>query len=344
MEIPKKRVTRNDVAKEAGVSPATVSYVVNNGPRPVALETKQRILDAIERLGYHPNAVARSLRLQRTSILGLILPDTQNPYFAEVIRGVEKVTFERGFSLLLCHSDYTLEREIHYTSVLQAERTAGVLWFPATGDSIPAQMLNEYGIPFVILDRIVGDFDFPAVITNNYHGGYLAAQHLIQLGHRRIGCIARPIDLYHSQERVRGFRAALSDYGVSIEEHYIVRGGFQISDGRSAAHQLFNLAPPPSAIFTYNDFMAIGALRAAWDRQLGIPQDISIVGFDDIPQASYTYPALTTVRQPKFEMGHLGAELLLSIITDDETFLKPPAPLEVELVVRESTGPLLKGE
>jgi LacI family transcriptional regulator len=340
MDSSKRRVTRNDVAIEAGVSPATVSYVINNGPRPVAVETRQRVLEAIDRLGYHPNAVARSLRLQRTTILGLILPDTQNPYFAEVIRGVEKVTFERGFSLMLCHSDYTLEREIHYTHVLQTERTAGVLWFPATGDPQPAKMLQEYGIPFVILDRIVGDPDFPAVITNNFRGGYLATQHLIQVGHRRIGCIARPIDLYHSQERVRGFQAALSDYGIPFDERYVVRGGFQLADGRSAAYQLFDLYPPPTAIFAYNDFMAIGALRAARDRQLQIPQDISIVGFDDIPQSSYTFPALTTVRQPKFEMGYHGAELLLSIINGNETPAEARQPLEVELIIRDSTGPV----
>jgi LacI family transcriptional regulator len=338
MELPRRRVTRNDVAKEAGVSPATVSYVINNGPRPVATETRQKVLEAIQRLGYHPNAVARSLRLQRTSIIGLILPDTQNPYFAEVIRGVEKVTFERGFSLMLCHSDYILEREIHYTNVLQTERTAGVLWFPATGDPQPASMLREYDIPFVILDRIVGDYNYPAVITNNFRGGYLATQHLIQLGHRRIACIARPIDLYHSQERVRGYQAALSDYGIPIDEKYIVRGGFQLADGRSAAYHLLELDPAPTSIFAYNDFMAIGALRAARDLQLQIPEDVSIVGFDDIPQSSYTYPSLTTVRQPKFEMGHHGAELLLSIITGAELPSHAGQPLEVELIVRESSA------
>ena len=340
MDQPKNRVTRDDVAREAGVSPATVSYVINNGPRPVATETRQRVEAAIDRLGYHPNAVARSLRLQRTSILGLILPDTQNPYFAEVIRGVEKVTFEKGYSLMLCHSDYDPKREVHYTNVLQTERTAGVLWFPATSDPQPAYMLKEYGIPFVLLDRIVGDPSYPAVITNNFRGGYLAVQHLIQLGHRRIGCIARPIDLYHSQERVRGYQAALSDHGIPIDESYIVRGGFHLADGHAAASQLFDLDPPPTAIFAYNDFMAIGALRAAPDHHLSIPDDISIVGFDDIPQSSYTYPALTTIRQPKFDMGQHGAELLLSIITAGDLPSHAGQPLEVELIRRESTAPV----
>ncbi|HEX9639478.1 MAG TPA: substrate-binding domain-containing protein, partial [Acidobacteriota bacterium] len=174
-----------------------------------------------------------------------------------------------------------------------------------------------------------------------------ATSHLIELGHRRIGCIARPTDLSHSQERIRGYRAALRDHGLAADDSLMARGGFRIENGRQAALRLLDLDPAPTACFAYNDIMAIGALRAAHERGLRVPQDFSIVGFDDIEQAAYTCPALSTIAQPKFDMGRRGAELLLSLITDGSSAggsdRGPPAgaeaPLPIRLVVRESSGP-----
>lgn len=333
-----KRITRDEVAQEAGVSPATVSYVINNGPRPVSPDTYQKVKQAIEKLGYKPNAVARSLRLKRASILGLILPDTHNPYFAEVVRGVEQVAFEHGFSLLLCHSDYSPERELHFANVLLAERVAGVLWFPASQEAETARFLTEYDVPLVVLDRTVPGLKCRSVLANNFRGGYIAAQHLVDLGHRIIGCIARPMDLFHSQERLRGVRSALHDYGIAQDGKLIVRGGFRMLDGYQAAKQLFDMQPLPTAIFCYNDFNAIGALRAAHECNLAIPGDISIIGFDDIPQAQFTCPSLTTIRQPKQEMGRHGAELLIELALNEIPPDVNEQPLEVELIIRESTG------
>jgi len=335
----KKHVTRNDVAEAAGVSTATVSYVINNGPRPVATETYQHVMQIIGELGYRPNGVARSLRLQRTSTLGLILPDTANPYFAEVIRGVEQYAFECGYTVILCHSDYSAESEIQYVNVLQQERAAGVIWFPATADPKPALMLAEYEIPVVVLDRTVTGIDCPSVVADNYKGACLATQHLIDLGHRDIGCIARPFDLQHSQERVKGFLATLRENGLSAEPAGLVKGGFRMEDGRVAAHQLLDQRPTLTAIFAYNDFMAIGAMRAAHERSLRVPQDLSIVGFDDIPQAQFTCPSLTTVQQPKLQMGRKGAEVLLNLIDGKSPAMEDIRPLKVQLVVRESAGP-----
>ncbi len=334
----RKSVTRDEVAKAAGVSTATVSYVVNNGPRPVSTETRKKVLKVIEKLGYRPNAVARNLRRQRTSTLGLILPDTYNPYFAEVARAVEQTAFDRGFTVMLCHSDYNLERELHYVSVLQAERAAGVIWFPATSSAEPAIRLAEYDIPLVVLDRKVEGMQASAVIADNFRGGYIATQHLIELGHHRIGCIARPFELHHSQERVRGYRAALEDNGFSPDERLTVKGGFRLDDGCEAATKLFYMDSPPSAIFAYNDFMAIGALRAAVECGLKVPEDLSVVGFDDIPQSAFTCPALTTVRLPKHEMGCQGAKLLLDLIDGKSPPSETLAPLGVKLIIRESSG------
>ena len=333
-------VTSEDVAHLAGVSRATVSYVVNNGPRPVAHETRQRVLQAIQKLGYQPNAVARNLRMQRSSTLGLIVPDTHNPYFSEVARGIERIAFEHGYTVFLCHSGSDLACEIKYIDMLHAQRVAGIIWIPGTADFTPYQRLSGYGIRTVIIDRLVSNDKVPAVTADNYHGGILATKHLLDLGHRRIGYISRPVDLSHSKGRFQGFQAALQQAGIGYDPDLVVKGGFMLEDGKRAVQQLLALDEPPTAIFAYNDIMAIGALRALHEHGLRVPEDFSLVGFDDIAQASFTCPALTTVYLPKYEMGQLGAELLISLIEKKKPDASVLAPLDVELVVRESTGPV----
>jgi LacI family transcriptional regulator, galactose operon repressor len=331
-------VTRDDVARVARVSAATVSYVVNNGPRPVASETRKRVLQAIDRLGYKPNAIARNLRLRRSATIGLIVPDTHNPYFAEVARGVEQMASENDLTVILCHSDYKLERELHYVDVLRTERAAGVIWFPATNSPEPAVELDSYGMPLVVLDRTASEVQAPAVISDNFLGGYLVTKHLIELGHRVLGCITRPEALHHSSERLRGFQAALVEHDIDLDDSLIMRGGFHLEDGRAAAEQLVRHSLSPSAIFAYNDIMAIGALRAAYEMGLKVPDDLSIVGFDDIPQAAFTCPALTTVSQPKIEMGRQGVAILVDMLHGRDIDRGATLPLPVKLIVRESTG------
>jgi len=333
-------VTSGDVAKLAGVSRATVSYVVNNGPRPVSPETKKRVLDAIQQLGYQPNAVARNLRLQRTSTLGLIVPDTHNPYFSEVERGVERVAFENGYTVFLCHSGYNLDHELQYVNLLHSQRVAGVIWIPGTADSTPYHKLKEYGIRTIVIDRLVPDENVPVLMGDNFHGGFVATKHLIDLGHRRIGYIRRPVDLSHSRGRFEGYQAALSEHGIPLANELVAKGGFVLEDGYRAIRELLALPEPPTAVFAYNDMMAIGALRALHEAGLRVPEDFSLVGFDDIAQASFTCPSLTTVDLPKYEMGQRGADLLITLIEKRKTTSKPLKPLEVKLIIRESTGPV----
>lgn len=335
-------VTRDDVARAAGVSPSTVSYVINDGPRSVSTETKEKVLRAIQELGYRPNAVARNLRRQRTSSLGLIIPDIINPYFAQVAQGIEAVAFERDFTVMFCHTKYDREQELKYLNHLYDERAAGVLWVPATGDLAPAERLMEYGLPVVVMDRVLDGIDLPAVVADNHRGGYLATQHLLSLGHRRIGCIARPVRLSHSRERVQGYQEALEDAGISFDEHLVAAGGYRLENGYEAIQYLLSLDDPPTAVFTYNDIMAIGAIRALKERGMDVPKDFSVVGYDDIPDAAYSCPALTTVRQAKYEMGARGIELLLRIIDGEAVDAQTQERVPVELVIRESTGPALK--
>jgi LacI family transcriptional regulator len=338
--MPQKHhaITRDEVAKAANVSAATVSYVVNNGPRPVATETRARVQEAIQKLGYKPNAMARNLRLQYSSTIGLIIPDTYNPFFAEVARGVEQIAFEHNLTVVLCHSDYKLERELQYIEVLQAERAAGVIWFPASNSTEPAVRVGNYGMPLVVLDRVLPGVRTPSVVADNFLGGYLATQHLIERGHRVIACITRPMVLSHSSERIRGYRQALIDHDIPFDESLLVTGGFRLEDGCKAALEIFQNPRKPSAIFAYNDFMAIGAMRAAHEKSIAIPRSLSVVGFDDIPQAAFTCPALTTISQPKLEMGRQGASLLLDVMEGRSISLKENSPLSVKLVERESTG------
>jgi LacI family transcriptional regulator len=334
--------TANDVARLAGVSRATVSYVINNGPRPVAEETRARVLEAIRKLGYQPNAVARNLRLQRTSTLGLIVPDTHNPYFSEVARGIEACAFDRGYSVILCHSSSKLSRELQYVDLLHAQRVAGVIWVPGTADFLPYKKLKEYNIKTVVIDRLVPDEVAPVVMADNARGGYLATGHLISMGHQRIGYIGRPVELSHSRGRFEGYRTALQENGLPLDEKLVVQGGFILEDGRRAVRELLALANPPTAVFAYNDIMAIGALRALYEAGLRVPTDFSVVGFDDIAQAAYTCPALTTIYLPKTEMGERGARLLISLIEKQKTPENLLSPLKVDLIVRESSGPAPK--
>jgi LacI family transcriptional regulator len=337
-------VTRDDVARTAGVSPSTVSYVINEGPRTISQRTRQKVLEVIRELGYHPNAVARNLRRQRTSSLGLIIPDIINPYFAQIAQGIEAAAFEQDYMVVFCHSNYSIEQEIKYIDHLFKERTAGVIWVPATSDPTPANRLKGYGIPAVVVDRVVDGANLPAVLSENEHGGFLATEHLIQNGHKRIGCIARPVRLSHSQGRILGYRNALRKYKIPFDEQLIAPGGYRLENGYQAIQYLLKLVPQPTAVFTYNDTMAFGAIRALHDAGYRIPEDFSVVGFDDIPEAGYHCPSLTTIRQEKYGMGTRSVELLQKIMSGEDLPDDHQVCLDVELVLRESSGPLNQGK
>lgn len=330
-------ITCDDVARMAGVSRATVSYVINNGPRPVSPETRQRVQKAIDSLGYQPSAVARNLRLQRSDTIGLVVPDTHNPYFSEVARGIEAVAFERGYAVFLCHTGYDLNREVQYVNLLHAQRVAGVIWVPGTDNFSPFDQLKGLGVETVVIDRLVPGREVPAILAENYQGGYLAADHLLKLGHKKIGFISRTLNLSHSTGRYEGYRTALKDHGIEPDPKLVIpTGGFTYQDGYEAAKRLLQSAAP-TAIFTYNDIMAIGALRYAVEAGYRVPEDLSIVGFDDIAQSAFTCPGLTTIHLPKFELGQMGAQMLFSLIDKKEIDPNLLIPLQVSLTVREST-------
>lgn len=334
--LSKKRITRNDVAARACVPPSTVSYVINNGPRSVSPSARERVLKTISELGYHPSDVARSLRTRRTLTIGLVIPDAANPYYGELARAVEEVSFQNGYTVILGHSSHLLERELRYAQVLRSKQVDGAIFHPSTPDLEPVYSLVQAGIQVVVLERLVPGY--PCIVADDEGGGYLATGHLLDLGHRRIGCIVRAGDPTTSSARVDGYRAALTKKGVRFDERLVVASEFEYAAGERAARQLLALPKRPTAVVAHNDIMAIGAMKAFDEAGLRVPEDISLVGFDDIALAKYVRPPLTTVANPKDQMGRAAAELLLRLLFHQETGWGVPSPLPMHLVVRGSTA------
>ena len=307
--------TIRQVAEKAGVSPTTVSHVINQ-TRFVSPEKRERVLAAMIELGYRPNALARSLRRGETHTIGLILPDSANPFFAEVGRSIEDAAFNLGYNVILCNSEGDLNKEILYVDVLSKKQVDGII-FVASGDQADSlKPLLIQSTPVVVVDRDLPEVAVDAVLTDNLNGGYLATQHLVELGHRRIACISGLSNLTPSAQRVVGYRTALLDAGLPVDENLIEQGDFHPESGRQATIHLLCLPEPPTALFVCNDLMAIGALCAAAEVGRHIPGDLAIVGFDDIDLASYTVPSLTTVAQPKTEIGRRAVQMLIDRIAD----------------------------
>lgn len=327
--------TIREVAKKAGVSPTSVSHVVNN-TRFVSDDVRERVKAAMHELNYRPNALARSLRRGETHTLGLILPDSANPFFAEVGHAIESESFSLGYSVILCNTENDENKERLYTEVLENKQLDGIIFVGAGENRKAISEIVQNGLPLVVVDRDMGNLELDTVTTENYQGGILATQHLLSLGHQVIGCITGPSNITPSADRVTGYRAALQQAGIPIEESLIIRGDFHAPSGYSAALQLLAGTPRPTAIFVCNDMMAIGALRAATQLGLGVPENVAIVGFDDIELASYVNPPLTTVAQPKQEIGQLAVKLIFERMGNPSL---PPRHniLSTQLVIRESS-------
>ncbi len=309
--------TIREVASRAGVSPTTVSHVINN-TRFVSAEARQRVLDAMAELNYRPNVLARSLRRGETRTLGLILPDSANPFFAEIARAIEDAAFGAGYNVILGNSENQLDKEQVYVDVLVNKQVDGLI-FLASGDHSPSlEQLVHDGLPVVVVDRRLSGLEVDTVLTDNLQGGLTAARYLLELGHRRIACITGPSNLTPSAERVIGFRRALEEHGLSVDEALIRKGDFHPHSGYRAAAELLGCQPRPTAIFVCNDMMAIGALRALSEAGLRVPHDCSLVGFDDIELASYITPPLTTIRQDKTALAEAAVQLLLERIAEPD--------------------------
>ncbi|MDO5691967.1 MAG: LacI family DNA-binding transcriptional regulator [Pseudomonadota bacterium] len=332
--------TIKDVAQHAGVSITTVSHAIN-GTRHVSASGRERVERAIRELGYVPNAMARGLKSNTSSTLGMLIPNASNPYFAEIMRVVEERCFSAGYTLVLCYTDDEPSRQSIYLQVLSERRIDGLIVVSTSvgSDTALATQLRGLRIPAVLVDREIAHPGCDLVQTDHWQGGLLAVRHLLSLGHRRIACIGGPPGVMPSDQRIAGWRAALTEAGVAASAlpPLLWRGGFTSQGGYEAMHAILRAQPAPTAVFACNDLMAIGAVRAAHECGVGVPEALSVVGFDDIELSAYTSPALTTVSQPKQRIGTLAVDMLLERVAGQRREARK-AMLQPELCVRASTA------
>lgn len=335
-------VTIADVAGEAGVSIATVSRVLNDAGYPVKPATRDRVLAAIDKLEFRPNELARGLLLKRTRTLGLLIPDIANGYYHAISRGVEDVAAERDHTVVFCNTDRDAAKSQRYIETLLNRRVDGIIIGGGGVDFAAAhRAFSRANVPAVFVGR--PRVDWPSVQIDNVAAAATATTHLTDLGHVRIAMVAGPPELQTTRDRVRGFRQALAGAGLDPDPAPIQDGDFDEQGGYEAAARLLDQGP--TAIFAANDRMALGALAAAADRGLRLPQDLSLVGFDDIEMARFARPALTTVSLPLHAMGETAARLLLDQLPPAATPTQVPSEvLTTELVIRQSTGPPPRGD
>lgn len=341
--MPQKlRATQSDVAKYAGVSQAMVSYVLNNNNSlKIPEETRQRILEAMNELEYVPNALARGLRSGQTKTIGLVVPDNSNPFFAEIARVIENLGFENGYSVILCNSDYDVEKENTYVDVLLAKQVDGMIFISSGGKRDAIQKLRDSHTPYVTVDHDIVGYQTDAIQIDYQMGGYLAARYLLELGHQRVACITGPNEFSSSSERVDGYLQALAEAGHTVDRSLIVSGDFRIRGGELAMNILLDLETPPTAVFACNDLMAVGAVQAARRRCIEVPEGLSVVGFDDIPLAEVLYPSLTTIRLPIAEIAANTMGTFLKQVQgkagSEDSNGSNPLILQPKLIVRDST-------
>lgn len=327
-----------DVAKAAGVSTATVSRVINT-PHAVREATRTKVREAMEACGYRYNALARGFVTKRTQTIGLIIPTITNPGFAESTRGIQDRAAEAGLSVLLGNTNYDLGTEERLIRVFQEMQVDGMVITTTNPNAPILKGLVAETFPFVVLYSTIRRGPMSCVGVDNYQGGYMATRHLIDSGHRRIAMIAGAFRFSDkSRNRWDGYRSCLREAGIAYDNALLAQTTYRLESGREVIQQMLRQEKPPTAVFCSNDYLAIGVMEGARELGLRLPKDLSVVGFDDIPLASYVTPGLDTIRLPAYDMGALGLETLLDRIANGH---RPPVHrlMALELIVRGSVAP-----
>lgn len=330
-------VSIKDVAKLAGVSVSTVSRVINKRGK-TSKETEEKVWRAIEILQYRPNLLARSLRSQKTKLLGLLVPDIDSPFFARLAKYIEEAAYQKGYNLILCNVGEDPKREKDYLEVLVQRQVEGIIFPRVSDESLLVRIPYLSKIPYVILDRTLEKEEAPTVKLDNVAAGMLAATHLLELGHRKFACITGPQKISVSRERLEGFLTTLTQAGISAENIFVVEGDFKIDGGRKGMERILDHFSPPFALFCMNDMMAFGAIQMARERGWRVPEDISVVGLDNNPLCEVFSPPLTTVAQPFDQIAKAGITLLCKLI-EGKKVRKKSITVSPYLVTRQSTAP-----
>lgn len=344
-----KSVTVYDIAKEANVSVATVSRVLNN-TAPVKKETRERVKELIDKYQFQPNALARSLIKKETGMIGIILPDITNPFFPEVLSGFDQEARKKGYTYFLCdtvsaNADDAEQyvRESQYLNVLAEKQVDGIVMLGgrvdlAKPDRELAEEVVEVGkrLPVLLINGRIPGAALPRVASDERYGAELATTHLIELGHRKIALVGGYRHMSNTLQRTAGFTKTMERYGLEIRKEWLLHDGFSVDSGTDFMNRLLRLPDRPTAVFCLNDLVAIGVLKAAVKAGLKVPQDMSIIGYDGIPFASYSIPELTTVSLRAHDLGRTAAEILHKMITKSK--VPKTTQIKPELVIRESTG------
>lgn len=332
-----KRVTLRDIAELTGFSINTVSRALNNKEE-VHTQTRVKILAAAHKLGYRPNRLAKGLRSNKTGTIGVVVTDVANPFFSALVKGIARAARDLDYSIILQDSDEDYAGEEEAIQVLLAEQVDGILITPVQSQQQTIQRLAESLFPFVLVGRYFEELDTNYVIPDDYQGGFMATEHLIQMGYRRIAMVNGPLHISSSRERFQGFSDALKKHDVPLDDSLVVNGALTEEEGITLSRSILNDGNRPSAIVCYSDFVAFGVMKAIREIGLSIPDDIAVVGFDDVRMSSCLEVPLTTIRSPKEELGRQAMQLLVDKLNNDHAPSKTEKRvLDVALVPRESS-------
>jgi LacI family transcriptional regulator len=323
-----------DIAADAQVSVATVSRVLN-GSRTVNEALRVRVVESVARLGYQPNVFARSLRLHKSFVLGVIIPSITNPFFTAVARAVEDTALEAGYAVAICSSDQDMARERRYLDVLRNRMVDGALVTVADRQSSDLAPLLQSGMPVVLVDRCLTGVTLDSVTVDTRRGAYMAVEHLLGRGYRRIGLVGGPPHVSTAVSKLEGFRQALTDHGLPIEADLMVAGEYTDASGYEAGARLLGLRNPPEAVVVANNQMTLGFFRLVRERCLRVPQEMAFIGFDDAPWAALVVPPVTVIDQPTYDLGRCATELLLERLDGGRREIRH-AVLPTRLIVRGS--------
>lgn len=330
-----RQITIKDVAREAGVSTSTVSRVLTESAS-VKEETRKKVELAIEKLKYSPNVIARSLRKKTSRTIGLIVPDISNPFFPDIAKGVEDRAREAGYNVILCNADDNPRKEVESIQLLKERQVDGVILVSSSTKGGHLQKFDSMKI--VLVDRELEDMEADTVLCDNIVGSYLATKHLVELGHRDIAIVTGPMELNITRDRLLGYKKALNEKNLEVKDNWIWKAGFSFDRGYNVTVENIKKGNIPTAIFASSDIAAVGVIAALEQYGLKVPDDVSVVGFDDIFLSTLIKPTLTTIAQPTYQMGKKAAELLVGRGKNKRKKAKRIV-LPTRLVVRNSSGP-----
>ena len=331
-----------DLAKHLDLSESTVSRALSNHPR-ISENTKIRVKEAAKNLNYRPNLIAKSLKLQSTRTIGLIIGDITNPFYPDIVKSAEEIAHQNDFNIILCNSDYDAEKELQSLNILIGKRVDGMLITPEGNIPTLQSVLEQNNVPFILIDiKPTSKNDVNCVYADLEYGAYTAVEYLIGLGHERIALIHGPQRLSPSRQLITGYKRALGHGGIPVHKHYMRECNLKMAGGYNAMKALLvdSKSTPPTAVLFISDTTAIGAYDAIGEKRMAIPEDISIIGYDDIPEAKHLSPPLTTIAQPRYELGETAIALLLKALREEGRLKHQSVRLLPELIVRKSTAPL----